>query len=77
MITYRLGTQSHALVRYKLDSQASWQTVVKCNTPYDTNDDTNDIFSVSIPQNSKDTLVFEVMLPNADNGGFRNLLIAE
>ena len=77
MITYRLGTQSHALVRYKLDSQASWQAVVKCNTPYDTNDDTNDIFSVSIPQNSKDTLVFEVMLPNADNGGFRNLLIAE
>ena len=75
-ITYYLGTKSHAIIRYKLESEKIWNTVVKCTTPYDTWNTMNNIFDVTIPKNSKDTLVFEVMLPNADLGGFKNQLIA-
>ena len=73
-VVYQLGTKSHAIIRYKLDSMQSWNTIVKCNTINDSYNTQNDIFEVMIPALSKDRLVFEVMLPNADNGGFHNSL---
>lgn len=76
IITYCLKTKSHVIIRYKLDSMAIWQTVVKCAIPEDIIDGWKDIFSVVIPENAEDTLTFEVLLPNADTGGLQNKLIS-
>ena len=43
-ITYKLGTQSHAIVSHMCESTKKWETVFKCYTP------------------------------NADTGGFKNML---
>ena len=76
VITYQLGTKSHAIIRYKLESKNLWKTIVKCYTEDDLWNTMNDIFSVTIPGETEDTLVFEVILPNADDGGFKNRLMA-
>lgn len=73
-IKYELGTISHAIIRYRLESNSKWNTVVKCLTPRDDPEKMNSIFEIEISENTDETLIFEVILPNGDNGGFRNRL---
>ena len=75
-ITYYLGTRSHAFITYKLESESRWNTIVKCFTLNDGPEKFNPIFDITIPGNYEDTLVFEVLLPNGDDGGFKNQLYA-
>ncbi len=73
-IRYSLGTGSHAYITYKWENEIKWQRVVKCWIPQCGAQEFFSIFEVTIPKNSKNTLIFEVLLPNADNGAFKNKL---
>lgn len=76
-ILYKLGTKSHAIVRYKWLSDVDMKTVVKSKASVNAEDIMYDIFNIPLPKQTEDTLIIEVLLPNADNGGYRNTLIAE
>ena len=76
-IVYALGTESHAIVRYKFKSEADWKAVIKCFVPDEYWDSRHELFSVTLPKGDTDTLILEVLLPNGDKGGFRNMLFVE
>ncbi len=73
-ISYLLGTQSHAIVRFKWNTENEWKVVLKGLTDYDKYNERHNMFNVNIESYEEDTLIFEVILPNGDNGGFWNAL---
>lgn len=83
-ITYSLQTESHAIISYR-DNKGDWKRKIKASDTKaegETQEEfersiTEDIFSIDISPGEEKTLEFEVILPNADPGGFKHQLRCE
>ena len=83
-ISYIMNTSSHAIVTYK-DGDKWWDTKIKLSelqqsgenyTDFELNAKIRTIFEIELGANESKQLIVEVILPNADAGGFRHQLKA-
>lgn len=84
-ITYKMKTGSHAIVTYK-DGNNGWKRKIKLGELYDMDNETaeefeirkeKNIFDIDISSGETKQLVLEVILPNADAGGYQHQLKCE
>ncbi len=80
-----MKTGSHAIVTYK-DGNNGWKRKIKLGELYDMDNETaeefeirkeKNIFDIDISSGETKQLVLEVILPNADAGGYQHQLKCE